>query len=391
MAAGSQRGAGGAAPDLQGYFDYAASAPPRVAALRAYAEVAARCFGNPSSRHRRGKQARDLLEGARERFKELLGAAATTRLVLTSGGTEANNLVLQAAFAGGCGPGRVVVAEDVHPSAWQVCQRHREQVAVLEVDGRGRVSLERLAALLAAPCALVSVVHGNNETGVVQDLEGIAAVCAERGVALHADGVQTVGHLPLALGGLTGRFYTFAGHKFGGPRGVGGVLTGSPELLRPSHLGGEQEQGLRAGTEDPAALHAAAVALAAELAELPTRAPLLRGFREEIAARVTERFPQARINSGKGGLPGIVSLSVPGLNASLAVAEMAMRGFDLSSGSACHAGSSEPSRVIRALGRSRLEALGTLRVSMGHGTTAADVEAMTEALLGVVERGLEVG
>lgn len=378
------------APELAGYFDYAASTPPRVETLNQYSRVASRCFANPSSRHRRGMQAREALEGARERFKELLGAEPETRMILTSGGTEANNLVLHSVLSVSHGAPRVLMANDVHPSAWQVGHRYGERTDVLKVDDQGRVRLEDLAARLGPQHGLVSIVHGNNETGVVQDLEGIASHCAEHGVLLHVDGVQAVGHLPLALGDLAGICYTFSAHKFGGLRGAGGVITGSPGGLTPLLLGGPQESGMRAGTEDLAALVAATTALKLSLQELPAQRDRLRGFAARIIEQVLHRFPGVRINSGEGGLPGIVSISVPGLNASLAVAEMAMKGFDLSSGSACHAGSTEPSRVIRALGRTRREALGTLRISMGHGTTEEDVDAMIGALLEVVERGLEV-
>jgi cysteine desulfurase len=374
---------------LAGYFDYAASSPPHAEALDTYVEMARGFFANPSSSHVRGMRARQRLEAARERCKELLGVAPGARIVLTSGGTEANNLVLHSVLDEPSG-GRVLMANDVHPSAWKAGHRAGDRVDVLKVDGRGLVSLEALAARLTPRHCLVSIAHGNNETGVVQDLEGIASLCAARGTGLHVDGAQMVGHLPLALGSLDRVFYTFSSHKFGAPRGSGGVITGSPDRLRPLLLGGSQEGGLRAGTEDAAAFCAAVTALEASLRELPAQTELLRGFANQVIRQVLGRFPKALVNSGDEGLPGLVSISLPGLNASLAVTEMAMKGFDVSGGSACHAGSSEPSRVIRALGRTRLEALGTLRISMGYGTTPTDVGAMMEALSAVIERGLEV-
>ena len=194
------------ASGLSGYFDYAASAPPRAETLRTYSEVANRCFANPSSRHRRGLQAREEMEGARARLKELLGAAPEAQVVLASGGTEANNLVLHSFLNGRPNGNRVLMANDVHPSAWQVGHRYGDRVDVLEVDGQGRISLEDLTRRIDPQHHLVSIVHGNNETGVVQDLDGIASHCAERGVLLHVDGVQTAGHVTLTLGDLTGVF-----------------------------------------------------------------------------------------------------------------------------------------------------------------------------------------
>ncbi|MBI5445468.1 MAG: cysteine desulfurase [Deltaproteobacteria bacterium] len=388
IGAAEDRPAPGVAPGA--YFDYAASSPPHAEALDAYVEVARSFFANPSSSHLRGMQARKRLEAARERCKALLGVAPGARVVITSGGTEANNLVLHS-FLGEPAEGRVLLANDVHPSSWKAGHRAGDRVDVLKVDGRGLVGLETLAARLTPRHGLVSIAHGNNETGVVQDLEGIASLCAARGAWLHVDGAQAVGHLPLALGSLDRIFYTFSSHKFGAPRGSGGVITGSPERLRPLLLGGSQEGGLRAGTEDAAAFCAAVTALDVSLREFPAKRNLLKGFAEQVIRRVVARFPEALVNSAEEGLPGLVSLSLPGLNGTLAVTEMAMKGFDLSAGSACHAGSSEPSRVIRALGRTRLEALGTLRISMGYATTQQDVDAMVDALLSVIERGLEVG
>ncbi len=375
--------------DLYGYFDYAASCPPHPEALEEYARASAERFGNPSSTHRRGLEARRLLDDARRRIRTVLGLPDDTALVLTSGGTEANNLVLESLLAES--GTRLAVAADVHPSAWYVTDRHPDRVDVVPLDRAGRVDLEALERLLGPRHALLSVVHANNETGVLQDVAAIHRLCRSRDVALHLDAVQALGRVPLGLESLEGVFVTFSAHKFGAPRGVGGVLTGSPERLRPLLRGGLQEGGLRAGTQNAAGLAACARALEVTVAHRPRVEQRLRGFGERIVERVRQRFPQTVVNSRPDGIPDIVSLSVPGLNGATAVTEMAMRGFDVSAGAACHAGAAEPSRIIRAMGRDRITALGTLRISMGYGTRADEVEALVEVLLEVIERGLEVG
>ena len=375
--------------DLYGYFDYAASCPPHPEALEEYARASAERFGNPSSTHRRGMEARKLLESAKQRILRALHLPEQTAVIATSGGTEANNLVLESFLTAGAG--RVAVAADAHPSAWYVTRAYSARVDVVPVDGRGRISPKALEQALGPSHGLVSLVHANNETGVVQDVAALWEVCRKKGVAVHLDGVQALGRVSLDLPSLEGVFVTFSAHKFGAPRGVGGILTGSPERLVPRIHGGRQESGLRAGTENAAGLAACATALEITVRDRPEVSRRLREFWRLVIERVMARFPGTVLNSGPDGLPDILSLSVPGLNGATAVTEMAMRGFDVSAGAACHAGAAEPSRVIRAMGRDRVTALGTLRISMGYGTEPAEVEAMAEALLEVIERGLEVG
>jgi cysteine desulfurase len=227
------------------------------------------------------------------------------------------------------------------------------------------------------------VLHGNNETGILQDLPGLAA--AARGVPLHADVVQALGRVPLDLAASGVAYATFSGHKFGAPRGIGGVLVapGAP-ALKAQAPGGGQERGLRGGTENVAGLAAAALAL--ELASKSDPAPL-----RSLARRLTERLqagiPGALSNSDpERGLPGFVNLCLPGLVGETVAAELSVRGFSVSAGSACGSGSMLPSRVVLAMGRPKDLALGALRITMGRGTSAADVDALAAALVEVAAK-----
>ena len=356
-----------------GYFDYAASAPPYPEALTRFEEVSLRAPGNPSSSHDAGRQAREALETARTGFLARVGFADGT-LVLTSGATEANNLVLSSA------KGQVLVAADAHPSA--VLSKDER---TFEVGPDGRISPETLAARITRKTTLVSVVHANNETGVIQDLRALGAVCEKAGVPFHVDGVQALGHLPLTLSELPFGTYTFSAHKFGGPRGVGGVIVRDAKLV-PQIRGGGQEKGLRGGTENVAGLAAALVALDLSARSLESEVPRLRTLAALLTTEVRGAIPDVLVNSSPDGLPGLVSFSFPNLIGEEIVVEMNLRGFAVSAGSACGSGRMEPSRPVMAMGRTRAQALGTVRISMGRFTTEDAVRRLAAALRQVVEK-----
>ena len=361
-----------------GYFDYAASAPPYPEALRRFEEVSLRQFGNPSSSHDAGRQAREALETARTGFLARAGFADGT-LVLTSGATEANHLVLSSARAAGR---RLLLAADVHPSVWTLKDTDSD---VLEVGPDGRLSPETLAARITKKTGLVSILHANNETGVIQDLKALGAVCEKAGVPLHVDGSQALGHLPLTLSELPFTYYTFSAHKFGGPRGVGGVIARKPGLVAQVP-GGGQEKGVRGGTENVAGLAAALVALDLSARSLESEVPRLRKLASLLTTEIRAAIPDALVNSSPDGLPGLASFSFPNLIGEEIVVEMNLRGFSISAGSACGSGRMEPSRPVMAMGRTRAQALGTVRISMGRSTTEDAVRRLAAALRQVVEK-----
>ncbi|HXX95257.1 MAG TPA: cysteine desulfurase family protein [Planctomycetota bacterium] len=362
------------------YFDTAASCPPFPEALRRFEEVSAGLYGNPSSTHGWGRRAHEELEAAREGLLARLGFSQGS-LVLTSGATEANNLVLRSALDAHP-QGRLLLAVDVHDSAWFARDLYPGRVDLLETGPDGRLSPERLESRLTRKTVLVSLLHVNNETGTIHDLRALGDVCARRKVPLHCDGVQAVGHVPLGLDGLPFESYTFSAHKFGGPRGVGGVLVRG-ERPAPLLRGGGQEAGARSGTENVAGLSAAGVALEMSVRSLEGEVPRLR----RLARALVDLVPEAIVNSEpEHGLPGLVSLSFPGLIGENLVAEMTLRGFAISAGSACGSGKMEPSRPVLAMGRTREQALGTVRLSMGRHTTPESVRDLAATLREAVER-----
>ncbi len=364
------------------YFDHAASQPVLDAAMQTFVDVSRELYGNPSSTHGAGFKARARLDRAREEFSALCGFS-DGKLVLTSSGTEANNLVINNHTEG-----RLLVAADVHPSIWYKVEQETDRSDVLPLSENGRVLAETVKHHLKRDTTLVAVSHVCNETGVIHPISEISQVCAAKGVALLVDGVQAVGHIPVNLEDYPCQYYTFSAHKFGGPRGVGGLLLRDSEL-QPLGGGGAQEWGMRPGTENVAGLAAATTALACCVADLHDESARLRKLTQFLAHFLQSLVPTALLNTDpEYDLPGLLSISIPGIQSQNVVAELSFLGFASSAGSACHSDTVLASRAILGRGRSEDEALGTLRFSMGRTTRKEDVFDLGQAVQQVVERQL---
>ena len=371
------------------YFDYAASAPPFAEALAAQAETAKRWYGNPSAGHAAGRAAAQELRRLKGAFARLLDFQ-DGRVVLMSGATEANNWVVRSVMDRHP-QGRVLVAADVHASVWQTARLFAERMDVLAPDSTGRVTPAALAAALKPDTRLFCCSHAANETGVIHDVAALSSLCARRGVLCHVDGAQAMGHVPVRLSDLCCEFYVFAAHKFGGPRGVGGVCLrwdcGTGWLA-----GGEQEGGLRAGTENLPGLAGAVAALEASLAMQPQETARLRALACRLAESARAADKACRVNGcPAAGLPGLASLSFPGLDGHALAADLDQQGFAVATGSACSESRPEPSRALLAMGLSPVEALGTLRVSMGRMTDERAVDELIVAIESTVRRHRHAG
>lgn len=363
------------------YCDYAATAPAWDEALAVQATVAKRAHGNPSSLHSAGAAARKELEAARLRLCDLV-RFDDGRLLATSGGTESNNLVIAGHFAKNPAA-RVLLAQDVHPSLWHMVERHPGRIDLLTAGSDHRLTAAQILSHLKPEHTLVCLSHACNETGIAHDVVGIAGLCARRGIPCHIDGTQALGHLPVDLTAIACDSYAWSAHKFGGPRGVGGLYVREPSFIAQSH-GGKQEWQLRAGTENVAGLAAAAEALAQSLRILANEEIRLRELARTLVQRLVAGIPGLLLNSRlDDGLPGLVSISIPGLPAHPAAMELDLRGYAVATGSACHADEILPSRIVLALGRTPDQAQGTLRLSLGRGSTAATVAGLAEALVDI--------
>lgn len=371
------------------YLDYAATHPMTPEALAAYAQAAA-LPGNPASVHTAGQAARERLEEGRARVAAALRVDART-LIANGGGTEGDNHVLLGgarAWTEAHGPpGHLVTTLTEHsavltPARWLAGQGW--DVTFLKPDAQGRYSPEQLAEVLRDDTALVSIHHANNEIGTVQDTPALAAVASARGIPYHTDAVQAPGVLPLDLTGWGVTFATFSAHKWGGPRGVGFLYVKRGVVLPPITLGGGQEGGLRPGTQNTAGVYAAGVALTqAEEAREATFAHL-SALRSRFLNRAAS-IPGLRVNHPPDGSPKVASVTLPGADGEALLMNLDLLGISASAGSACAAGTMQPSHVLTALGLSEAGARATLRFSFGAATTGAEVDAAADALAQAAE------
>lgn len=377
------------------YLDWNATAPPLVEALDAMREAAREAWGNPASVHAHGRAARARVEEARAAVAEL-SLSDPRDVVFTSGATEANNIAIRSAF--GERPAREGAARASalpvfltsrleHPSVTQVAEalerEGRGRVRWLAVREDGRVSLEDLAGALAweRDVRLVAVQAVNHETGVIQPVAEVAGLCHSTGVRLHVDAVQAWGRV---LFDVCGDTLSLAAHKIRGPKGVGALVARPGVPLSPVLLGGAQERGLRPGTVDPVA--ASGFAVAARCAKgSHSRYELVAGLRDELERALLGLFPLARVNGTGPRAPHVTNLSWPGLSGPELVAALDLEGVSVSSGSACSAGTSEPSAVLRAmLGDER--AACAVRISLGDATTRQEIAEAVKAFARVVAR-----
>ncbi|MFB9993586.1 cysteine desulfurase family protein [Deinococcus oregonensis] len=366
------------------YLDYAATHPMTPEALAAYAQAAA-LPGNPASVHAAGQAARERLEEGRARVAAALNTDPRN-LIANSGGTEGDNHVLLGmarAWQEKHGtPGHLITTPTEHsavlaPARWLAAQGWA--VTWLAPDAFGRYHPGQLAESLRPDTALVSIHHANNEIGTVQDTPALAAVAAAKGVPYHSDAVQAPGVLPIDVAAWGVTFATISAHKWGGPRGVGFLYVRRGTVLPAITLGGGQEGGLRPGTQDTAGVYAAGVALTrAEEQREATFAHLsaLRArFLNQIAA-----IPHLRVNHPPEGSPKVVSVTLPGADGEALLMNLDMLGIAASAGSACAAGTMQPSHVLTAIGLPEPDARASLRFSFGQATTEAEVDQAADAL-----------
>lgn len=367
-----------ASPSSRTYLDYAASAPLRPAARARMVELLD-VFGNPSSIHAEGRAARMALDDSRRTIADVLGVRAE-RVVFTSGGTEANNLALRGVMALSSGK-RLLVSATEHD-----CVRATGAALGAEeipVDAGGLVRLEWLRDELArGDVAMVSVMHANNENGVIQPVDALAAMCRAAGVVFHTDAVQTVGHMPVDAEALGADLLSFTAHKFGGPRGVG-VLVLKPELeMLATVTGGAQERNRRAGTENVAAIGGAAAALTEAVFHMEAERATARGFNEAVST-AAEAMGLHVVGKASPRMEHVVQLLTPKAGGDVVIG-MDLKGVAISQGSACGSGKVKESHVLRAMGYSADEAGRAVRLSWGWGTTEAEIQVGIKALAATV-------
>jgi cysteine desulfurase len=359
------------------YLDHAATTPIRLEALEAMLPYLGGAFGNPSSAHSFGRAARNALDEAHERLAAALGGSAR-EIVVTSGGTEANNLAIKGAAWAGKASGHRLVMSAVEHHAVGHTMRHLEkfgfEVVEVPVDHHGRVEPDELEAALDERTTLVSVMLANNEVGTLQPVREIAArLRARHGILLHVDAVQAAPTLELDVGDLGADLVTISAHKFEGPKGVGALWVRRGTQLMAQLHGGSQERHRRAGTENVAGAVGMAVAYERACADRPETALRLRALRTRLAEACLAVDGVELTGHPTERLPGLLSLRVAGADGAAVSLALDLDGIAASTGSACATGSPEPSHVLTAMGYTEAEARGALRLSLGRATTDAEV------------------
>lgn len=371
------------------YADHAATTPLSPAAMETMVSMLGEQYGNPGSVHPAGRRARKALAEARETVAGCLGASPD-EIYFTAGGTEGNNwAILSGARLAGAAGKRHIISDGIeHPSVLEPLKALEAQgfeVTYLPVGAEGRIDPAQLEAALRPDTGLVSIMYSNNETGVVQPVGEIGALCRSRGVLFHTDAVQAAGHIPIDVEREQIDLLTLSGHKFYAPKGVGALYCRRGITLPPLILGGGQERGLRSGTENVPALAAMATALRDCTDRLEPRMRAVSAMRYRLIEGLSQ-IPGAHENGSRScRAPGVVSFCFEGVEGESLLLRLNMAGICASSGSACASGTGRPSHVLLAMGVSPELARGALRLSLSERNTPEEVDYLLEVIPREVE------
>jgi cysteine desulfurase len=373
------------------YLDHNATTPLDPLVADRMTQAMRDVWGNASSIHHFGQQAKAALDQARGAVGTLIGADAS-EIVFTAGGTESDNLAIRGAAEATEPSGRkhLVTSAIEHEAVLNTMKalaRRGWRVTLVPVDASGIVSIDRMREAITDETALVSVMHANNEIGTIQPIAEIAAVAHEHGALFHTDAVQSAGKIPIDVRALGVDMLTIAGHKFYGPKGTGALWMKRGVRLVSPVTGGKQERSRRAGTENVPAL--VGLGVAAELAQqkMAGETPRLSALRDRLEAGVLSKVPNTERNGAAAPrVPNTTNISIDRVEAESLLIGLDLAGIAVSSGSACSSGTLEPSHVLKAMGLPHARTLGSIRFSLGAANTEADIDRVLEALPPIVEK-----
>ncbi len=372
------------------YFDHNATTPLAPEVLEAMLPCFRETYGNASSIHYFGQQAKQLLEQARRQVASLW-SARPTEIVMLSGGTEANNLAIQGTIRESTRERRHIITTTIeHPCVLDTCrqlQKEGVEVSYVHVGSDGLVSPDDIRAALRPHTVLISVMHANNEIGVVQPIREIAAIAREAGACMHSDGVQSTGKIAVDISELGVDLYSCSGHKIYGPKGTGALYARKGTRMHPIQFGGHHERDRRPGTENVAGLVGLGAAAALAQRDLPLESARVAALRDRLEQSLLEKIPFTGVNgAGAPRVPNTTNLHFNYLEGEALVIALDLKGMAVSSGAACSSGSVEPSHVLTAIGLDAERARASIRFSLGRQNTGQQVDALLEAVHASVER-----
>lgn len=368
------------------YLDHNATTPVDMEVRDTVCD-ALNVYGNPSSSHIAGQKAHELLEGARTAVAKLIGASAE-EILFTSGGTESNNLAI-IGFVQSFGKGHIISSRIEHPSVTnplKYLEKQGYRITLVGTDHNGAVKPEDILKEIRPDTILVTIMHSNNETGVIQPIKEIAAILRDRGMVFHTDAAQSTGKTPLNIGELGCNMATIVSHKFYGPKGIGALYLGKGTKLHPIMYGAGHEKGLRPGTENIPAI--AGFGKASEIAkrDMPQRVEHSERVTGMLYRKLLDLIPEIRLNGESARrLPNTLNISIKGIVGADLVNSL-KDDVAISAGSACHSGTCTPSDVLLAMGLSRIEAISAVRISTGKDTTEDDVLRASELIAKAVRK-----
>lgn len=372
------------------YLDHAATTRPYPEVVEAMLPFYKFYYGNASSGYELGEGSKAAIREAREKIAKTLRVKPET-IYFTSGGTEGNNWVLRKItqryqMLGGC---HVITSAIEHPAILKTCEdleTQGVQITRLSVDKNGIIDLKELQRCVKKNTVLISVMYANNEIGTIEPVRKIGQFAFSRGILFHTDAVQAYGHIPLYPSQMHVDFLTASGHKFGGPKGTGFLYIRNPKKIQSFMTGGNQEMGLRAGTENVPGIVGIGEAAWISGKHLEEHATYVSRLRDYLIGRLKQEIPGIQINGHlQHRLPGNVNVCFPGMDGAALAAILDMDGICVSSASACSTGSNKPSHVLKAIGRTDGEAFGAMRLTLGADNTKDELERTVESLKRAVE------
>jgi len=373
------------------YLDHNATTPVHPDVVRAMQPYYGDFFGNASSVHSFGREARKAVEEARKNMASLLGAKRTDEIIFTSGGTESDNFAIKGVAHALKDRGNHIITSSVeHLAVQNTCkflEKNGYNVTYIPVDKYGILDLDALKKSITKETILITVMYANNETGTIGPLKEITGIAKQRGIYVHTDAVQAVGKIEVDVENLGVDLLSLSGHKFYGPKGVGALYVRKGTKITPMQVGGHHEKNRRAGTENVPAI--AGIGKAAELADknIAREAERVRGLRDRLHDGIEKNIKEVKLNGHPTErLPNTCNISFEYLEGESIILNLDMEGVAVSTGSACTSGSLEPSHVLTSMGVSPQTAQGSIRFSLGRTSTAEEIDYVLKILSPIIER-----